>query len=712
MINASSKELFQEAHGLHQLGKLTEAAELYNNILKEQPDNINVIFLAGTLNLQQRNFEVACTFFRKVLELNPDYAMVHCNLGIALHESGRIDEAIKCYRKAITLKPNHVDTYFNLGNTLKQQGKLEDAVICYKSAIELNPNDANLYCNLGNTCREHGKLLEAIECYRQASELNPDNAGFHCNLGAALQKSGSLDEAILSYKEAVRLDPDYAMAYSNLGSVLQESGKLNEAIANYERAIEKNPDYAEAYNNLGISLLEKGEPEEAITCHKKAIELKPDCADTYNNLGTAFMEQGKLDDAITSYKKALLLKTEYAEAYNNLGTALMKQGKFDAAIISHKKAIGLKPDYAEAYNNLGTVLKESSKPLDAIASYKYATELNPDYAQAHLNTAFAFLLTENFKKGWQEYEWRLHLKGCTSKTSREPMWDGSSLDGKSILIYTEQGLGDAIQFIRYLPMVKAQGGFVIVECQKSLCHLLRNCDGIDEIVEIESNRKSLKQPDIRVPLLSLPGIFDITMDSIKPNKSYIKPEPGLVSRWQRKLDNDKNFKVGIVWAGNPNHKNDKNRSCTLKDFAHLSTIPGLTLYSLQKGQNSAEADNPSNGMNIINLNNELNDFSDTAAAIVNLDLVITVDTSVAHLAGAIGKPVWTLLPFVPDWRWFLNRSDSPWYPSMRLFRQNKQYDLRGVFDQVKKALTQEISDFEIRIADCEKNNLDSAFLQL
>ncbi len=659
MTNTSSKELFQEAYELHQLGKLTSAAKLYNNILKEQPDNINVIFLTGTLNLQQRNFEVACIFFRKVLELNPDYAMVHCNLGTALHESGRIDEAIKCYKKAIALKPNFIDTYFNLGNALKEQSKIEEAVICYRRAIELKPNDADLYSNLGNTLREHGKLDEAVECYKKASGLNPDNAGFHCNLGAALQESGELDVAIASYKEAVKLDPNYAMAFGNLGSALQKSGKLNEAIASYKKAIAIKPDYAEAHNNLGISLLEKGKPEEAITCHKKAIELEPDCA----------------------------------EAYNNLGTALMEQGKFDAAIISHKKAIELKPDYAEAYNNLGTVQKGSGKPLDAIAYYEQAIELKPDYPLAHLNMAFALLLTENFKKGWQEYEWRLRIKGRTPKTSQKPVWDGSSLNGKSILVYTEQGLGDSIQFIRYLPMVKAQGGRVIVECQQSLCRLLKNSYGIDEIIEMTSNVESPIQFDVHVPLLSLPGIFNATMDSIPPNVPYIKSDPVLVSQWRAKLDYDDNFKVGIVWAGNPKHKNDRNRSCSLKDIVHLASIRELTFYSLQKGQASIAANNPPNGMKIINLTNELNDFADTAAAIDNLDLVISVDTSVAHLAGAIGKPVWTLLPFVPDWRWFLKCSNSPWYPSMRLFRQNKLNDWKGVLDQVKKAL---ISDFGLQ----------------
>ncbi len=689
MINMKSKELIQEAYELHHAGKLTTAEKLYNKLLEEQPEHIDALFLLGTLNLQQGDYDTACIFFRKTLNLVPNHAMALCNLGTTLQRSDNYEEAISSYRKAISLKPDYVDAHCNLGNAFREQGKLEEAIICYKEAIKLNPINADLYCNLGNTFKEHGNLGESVECYRKASELDQNNTEFHCNLGAALQESGALEEAILSYKEAVKLDPGYSMAFSNLGSALQESGKPEEAITSFERAIALNPDYAEAHNNLGTSLLEQGKLEDAITCHKRAIELNPDCAEAHNNLGTALMKQGNHENAITSYKRALLLKPEYAEAHNNLGTALMAQNRFDAAIISHKKAIELKPDYAEAYNNLGTVHDGTGKPEEAIGNYMQAIELKPDYAQAHLNLSFALLLTKNLKQGLQEYEWRLRLKRRTPETNQKPIWDGSSLNGKSILVYTEQGVGDSIQFVRYLTMIKAQGGNVIFECHNSLLRLLKNCAGIDSIIERSSDIVPGVQFDFHIPLLSLPGLFGTDLDSIPQNLSYIKPDPVLVSQWRSKLDHDNNFKIGIVWAGNPEHINDHNRSCSLNDFAVLTSIQGLTFYSLQKGLTSAEADNHPKGIKIVNLDNELNDFADTAAAIDNLDLVITVDTAVAHLAGAIGKPVWTLLPFVPDWRWMLDRDDSPWYPSMRLFRQTQLNDWAGVFDQVKTALIQE-----------------------
>jgi len=687
MLNVETKELIQEAYELHLAGKLTGAEQLYKEILQAQPEHIDALFSLGTLNLQQGRYDTACICFIKTLKLMPDHATAHCNLGTALQRLGKYEEAITSYRKAISLKPDYTDAHFNLANTLKDQSKFDEAIICYKKAIELNPNNADLYGNLGNTLKEQCKLDEAIECYRTASELDPDSAGFQCNLGAALQKHGALKEAILSYTKAVKIDPGYAMAFCNLGSALQESGNPEEAIKNYERAISLKPDYAEAHNNLGVSLLEKAEPEEAIKCHKRAIELNPDCAEAHNNLGTAFMEHGKFGNAFTSYKRALLLKPKYAEAHTNLGTALMAQSKFDDAITSHQKAIELKPDHAEAYNNLGTVLNGLGRPEEAIVNYKQAIELKPDLAQAHLNLAFALLLTRNFRNGLQEYEWRLRLKKCKPETNQKAMWDGSSLNGKSILVYSEQGIGDSIQFARYIPMVKEQGGHVIVECQQSLCRLLRNGDGIDEIIEMTSHGKSHIQFDTQIPLLSLPGIFDVSVDTIPQNPSYIIPDPVLVSQWRSKFNHDNNLKVGIAWAGNPKHINDRNRSCSLNNFAHLTSIKGITFYSLQKGPASIDSNNCHKGINLIDLDSELEDFADTAAAIDNMDLIISVDTSVVHLAGAIGKPVWTLLPFVPDWRWMLERSDTPWYPSMRLFRQRQLHDWEGVFEQITESLT-------------------------
>lgn len=661
MVNI--KDLFQKGYKYHQAGNLDAAITFYLKILNEQPEHTDTIFLTGTLHLQQGNFDAATVFLKKTISLRPNYAMAYNNLGAAQQSQGKFDEAINSYRLAIKLKPDYAEAHKNLGNALREKGKLD----------------------------------EAIASYRQATALNPNDAEAHNDLGAALQKSGKLDEAIESHRQAIRLKPDYAMAYGNLGAALKEQGKLDEAIASYRQALSLKPDYAEAYYNLGNALKIHGKTDEAIKSYKQAITLKQNYASAYVNLGLALQEQGKLDEAVEIYRQALSVKPDHAEAYNNLGAALQEQGKLDEAVESYRQALSLKSDYAEAHNNLGAALHEQGKLDEAVASYDRAIDLKSDYVDAHTNRSFALLLRENFEQGWQEYEWRLRAKNRVSPTFQQPRWDGSPLNGRTILVHAEQGLGDTIQFIRYLPLVKARGGHVIFKCQPDLFRLLRGCKGFDEIIKQTPTHQSAVRFDIHIPLLSLPGIFGTTLDTIPSDASYITVDPNLVTQWRMRLGHNEDFKIGIVWAGNPNHNTDRSRSCSLADFAPLADIPGLVFYSLQKGPASIEAFNPPDDMKLVNLEDELNDFADTAAVIANMDLVISVDTAVAHLAGAIGKTVWTLLPFVPDWRWLQNRDDSPWYPSMRLFRQikspippfrkgGKRGIWAGVFKRVKKTL--------------------------
>ena len=657
--NLKLEDKLQEALELHQTGNLDDASIIYNKILEEQPDNLDAISLLGTLNLQKGNLDEACVLLKKSLALKPENATTHNNLGSALQASGRFKEAITSYKQAITLNPDYDEAYYNLGNAYQAVGQLENAIASYKQAITLNPNDADVHCNLANALRKSKRPEEALMRYKQATILMPRNAELHNNLGAALQELGKFDEAILSCRQAITLNPEFAKAHNNLGTALKKQHKLKDAMKSFNRAIELKPDYAEAYYNLGSALHTSGRFDEAIDAYKEAITIKPDYAKAHYNLGNTLKEQENLDEAVTSYKQAITIKPDYVMAYNNLGTILQEQGKIDEAAECYSRAIRLKPDYADA----------------------------------HLNKALTSLLNGNFKSGWQEYEWRLRTKNYALRNFNHPMWDGKPLNEKSILIHTEQGFGDTIQFIRYLPMVQAQGGRVIFECLPDLICLLKNSNGFDNIIEKKSSGKLSEQFDVHVPLLSLPGLFGTTVGSIPSDIPYIAADPRLIDQWRIRLDDDHKCKIGIVWAGNPNHKKDHSRSCSLSDFATLAGIPELSIYSLQKGPASVEVNKWPGGEEIIKLDSEIHDFADTAAIIANLDLVISVDTVVAHLAGAMGKPVWTLLPFVPDWRWLLNRTDSPWYPSMRLFRQTRANDWSGMFKRLKQTLLQEVGNF-------------------
>jgi len=581
-----------------------------------------------------------------------------------------------------------------------QKGNFDTATILYNKVLEIQPNNISAISLLGALNLQRGNHDVACMLLEKSLTLKPDNAIAHNNLGSALQASGRFQEAINSYKKAIELKQDYDEAYYNLGNTLQACNLLEEAIVIYKHALAIKPNDADIHNNLAEAFRKSGKPDEALKCYKQAAMLNPHNTEILCNLGAVFQELGNLDEAIINYKKAITLKPDNAKAHSNLGTALKKQCKLEEAVKSHHRAIALKPDYAEAYNNLGITLQSLNQLDEALASYNRAIELKPDYADARFNRSLMSLLRGNFKDGWQEFEWRLRIKGRTPKTYQKPLWDGSPLNGKTILVHTEQGLGDNIQFVRFLPMIQAQGGRVIFECLPALVHLLKNCEGIDKIIERTSTCVNTVQFDFQAPLLSLPGIFNITLDNMPSQRPYIMPHPTLKMKWRNRLGvNDKSFKIGLVWASNPENKEIYlKKSCKLNDFKALSEISGLSFYSLQKGPSPAEVHNPHKGMEIINL--DQNDIADTAAQIVNLDLVISIDTSVAHLAGAIGKPVWTLLPFVPDWRWLLERNDSPWYPSMRLFRQTRLYDWDGVFEQVKKALIHDLNN-EYRTSNYE-----------
>ncbi|MDR4504158.1 MAG: tetratricopeptide repeat protein [Candidatus Scalindua sp.] len=651
-MNTPVINLIEGAIQQHQTGNLESAAASYKAILEKQSENIDALFLLGTLHLQQHDIETACQLLRNVLALKPDHAMAYNNLGTALQELGQLEKAEECYHRACLLIPE----------------------------------DPKVRSNLGDIYREQGKFGNAVISYRYAMRYNPDSAELHCNLGAVFHKMGRMDDAIFCYRSALDLKPDYALAHSNLGMAFQESGLLNEALKSSLKAKQLEPDNEVLQNNLGTVLKRLGRFDEAEECYRNAITLKPDYAEAHNNLGTVFLEKKELHKAVASYNLAIELKPDYAMAYSNLGTVWRELGKLDTSIESCNRAIEVSPDYAEAHNNLGTSLQETGSLDEAIKSYKKAISLKSDYALAHMNNSLALLLAGNFKDGWQEYEWRLQIREHIPKTLGKPLWDGLPLNGRSILIHVEQGFGDTIQFARYLPMVKERGGRVILECQKELIRLLSGCSGIDEFVEYVPTCKPSVPFDVHISLLSLPGIYGTTLETVPADIPYIKVDAALRMKWGMRLGRNNNLRIGIAWSGNPRNANDRNRSCSLQDFAILRDIPNITFYTLQKGAAAAEASTIPEGMDIVNLERELRDFVDTAAVIANLDLVISIDTVIVHLAGAMGKPVWNLLPFAPAWRWLQDRDGSPWYPTMRLFRHSHPKDWLGVFRQVRRRL--------------------------
>lgn len=611
--------------------------------------------------------------YRHILAQDPNHDGAHHFLGVLALRAGRFDAAIEHLHRAVEIQPSNAAYLINLGTAFAGQKRLDDAISCFRRALELTPEIADAHNNLGVALQQQGQLDEAVASYRRALELRPEFADAHKNLANAL-----------STVAATRAPIEKAVGYFiDSGIELRIQGKVDEAIACYRRALEQNPGSMEAHYNLGEALQAQGKLDSAAASYRRALELSPDYSAAHNNLGNVLRDQGKLPEAHASFCRALELKPESVVAHINLGNVLRDLDRPEEALACWRRALELKPGFAEAHNNLASVLQDQKKFDEALAHYRQAFELKPEYAEARSNWSLLTLLRGDFERGWPEYEWRL-LAMTPQRAFAQPRWDGSSLAGRTILLHAEQGFGDTIQFIRYIELVAQSGGRVIVECQKRLGRLLRGSLAGFTVVEKGEPAPSF---DVQCALLSLPMVFRTTLQTIPQQVPYLFADANAVTRWRDKIAHGTpSFNVGLAWAGNKTHKNDRKRSLKLEALAPLGRVPGVRFYSLQKGDPAQQALMPPPGMQIIDWTNELDDFADTAALVANLDLVIAVDTAVAHLAGALGIPVWTLLPFAPDWRWLLDRDDSPWYPTMRLFRQTVPGDWDSVIEVVCDAL--------------------------
>lgn len=568
------------------------------------------------------------------------------------HQTGDLKVSETLYRKVIAEEPDNIDALFLLG-TLRSQ--LKD----YKEALLL---------------------------LNRAIQIKPDQAEIHNNIGGVYKALGMFNDAAASYGKAMLLNPDYAEAHNNLGVVLTKQDKHDAAIASFKQAIQLRHDYADAYNNLGNVFRVKGNTNKAITCFNQAIKLKPDNADAYYNLGITFYTEGRYEEAAGSYNRAIEIDPDNAGVHNNLGVVLKSIGKTDEAIASFSKAIKLCADHVDAYYNLGNTLWDIKRHKDAIENYKTALKYDPAHTEARWNLAIALLLTGNYEQGWSEFEIRFQRKTPAPRLFKQPKWDGSFLGDKTILVYAEQGFGDTFQFARFLPMVKAKGGRVIFECQKNLSPLLKSCIGIDEIIEHTGSDELQIHFDTHIPLLSLPGLFHVNLNTLPSKVPYIFADPALTDAWRKRLNGDDTFKIGIVWAGNPRNVLYHSRTCPLTEFGVLNQIKDVTFFNLQKGHEASEIVDLPNNMKVVNHESALKSFSDTAALIANLDMVISTDNGVAHLVGALGKPMWVLTAYSPDWRWMMDREDSPWYPTARLFRQPEEGDWKTVMQRVANEL--------------------------
>ncbi|MEG3986131.1 tetratricopeptide repeat protein [Microcoleus sp. S28C3] len=579
-----------------------------------------------------------------------------------------------------------------------QAGRLLEAENLYRQIIQVQPESANVLCLLGIATRQQGKIAEAIDFYEQAIAQNPDFVEAHLNKANVLLDVGEYKRAIASYEQVIKIEPNSALAYNNLGWIKQQIGEIDAAILYYQTALRLDPNLHETAHNLGHLFKQKNQLNEAIAYYLHALKLNPNLTYSLMGLGTVLQQQGKLAEAFNCYQQAVILEPNNPEAHNNVGAFFHEQGNVKAAISHYRQALNLKPDFVEAINNLGHALVDLGEFQEAFSCHSRALQLQPDNATAHLELGLTLLLFGDFQRGFAEYEWRWRTPQLSSRQFKQPVWDGSDLQGKTILLHVEQGFGDSIQFIRYAPIIRSQGAKVMVACYPELMRLFATVAGIEYLsVSLEG----LPEFDVHAPLMSLPRIVGTTLETVPANVPYLAPP----DECKFALSSDAKLKVGIVWGGNPQRRKNNQRSCSLSDFIQFLDIPGIAFYSLQK--NLSQSDRTLLNQHLVpDLSPHLSDFADTASAISQLDLVISVDTAVAHLAGALGKPVWVLLSFAPDWRWLLEREDNPWYPTARLFRQSQPESWQELFEEVKAALSL------FAIANTASYSEDSAQAQL
>ena len=461
-------------------------------------------------------------------------------------------------------------------------------------------------------------------------------------------------------------------------------GCLEDAVARFRQAIELAPECAEAHSNLGNALREQGRLEEAFLHLNRALECRPDLPEARLNLAVVLEERDDLEEAAELLEGFLRVCPTHPVALNNLGSVLKKLGRLQEARRRLEDALAHEPRFAQAHNNLGAVLEQLGLWDQAEGCYLEALRWNPQSADAHLNLAMVRLLRGDFERGWPEYEWRWKLRGTRLRDCGRPLWDGSPLEGRTILLQAEQGLGDTLHYVRYAELVQARGGRVVLECPPRLVELLRTVPGVERVI---SYYDPLPPCEVYAPVASLPGIFRTSLTTIPNRVPYLSVAPELVEAARRRTgEREGRRQIGLVWAGSPHNKNDRNRSIRLRLFAPLAQVSGVAWFSLQRGPQAAELWSAPPGLALTNLERERGSLTETAAAILCLDLVIAVDTMIAHLAGALGRPVWVLQPFAPDYRWLLEREDSPWYPTMRLFRQPAPGPWQPVIERIVEEL--------------------------
>lgn len=578
---------------------------------------------------------------------------------------------------------NPIEYHLQAGIAAQEQGHHQEAVQHLQLARLEQPRSLEILTALGRSLLALGKMDTGLSTLVDALEIKRSYVPALVLLAQGLAEQGETEEAISMFLRVLDQDSHHMVALLGVGRLFFDNGRWTEALVYFQEALNQIPDHVEARTYWAMIEQRMGHWDVAHAMLSDLIQENPGDHRRHNHLGTALLDQGLWDLAVERFQAALAIQPDYPQAINNLGVVYQKMGNRQSALQQFHRALERKPDYWDAANNLGLSYQYMGKLEEALQAFRLCQRLQPDFADAHFNEGVIWLTLGDWARGWRGYEWRLGMRKYKNHTHLQPAWDITSLPGSTVLVYCEQGFGDAIQFIRFTQTLKEKGAGVVVAVPRETYRLLATVKGVDHWVVDEG---PLPPCDYHMLLLSLPLLLGITPETIPAAVPYLSTDKEQATYFRRRLAPwNKSFKVGIAWRGNPHHANDRHRSMTPTPLSRLLDIPGLCLINLQKEATTDELLVFSQDR-MVDLTHELTDFASTAALMEPLDLVITVDTSIAHLAGALAKPVWLLLPQVAEWRWLLERQDSPWYPTMRLFRQSTLDDWQGLMDTVMAQL--------------------------
>jgi tetratricopeptide (TPR) repeat protein len=678
---------------LQRLSQPQDALESFKAILKLRPRDAEALFSVGAVLQSLGRMTDALAAYEAALQWSPAHCEALTNRGALLERFGRHDEALACFDAIETIRPGDSANLFNKGSVLQKLGRHEDALAAYEEAARRGPPDAETELNRGNVLQKLGRLEESLASYDLSSRYRDGYPQALYNKGIALQGLGRPQEALAAYDAALALDPTYYEASCNRGKILHEFGQLEDALAAFAYALKIRPGFLPALTNRANILLQLGRAQEAILSCNEVVRRAPEHSQSLGVHGAALHKLGRLGEALASLDEAIRLNPAAPDKWLNRGNVLQELNRHPESVVCYNEALRIKPHYPEALSGLGVSLKEAGQIDAALFYFDEALKLKPGYPDARNNRAGALLLMGSLKAGFEDFESRWDRSNAPPKTliSDLPIWGGQKLAGQAIVVWDEQGVGNLIQFSRYLLCLVDAGADVTLLCRKNMHRLLRTLPKAVRFVEALDSNESFA---FQSALMSLPCGFQTSLETVPAPIPYLHPEPGLVAKWAGRIGTE-GFRVGVGWQRDK--LIDLQRPIPLACFAPLAAVEDVRLISLMKDQAAIEMETPAAGrFTIESLGDDFDagpdSFVDCAAAMESLDLVVTSDTAIAHLAGALGRPVFLALKRVPDWRWLMHRDDCPWYPSMRLFRQTEKGDWESVFKRIASIIAADVTE--------------------